>query len=64
MLSIKGILKLSPGVRMRRYLPNTVITTIVPCFTDTNELKIPMRIATKIIIPTNDPNDSGMALVY
>lgn len=25
---------------MRRYLPNTVITTIVPCFTDTNEEKI------------------------
>ena len=33
--SINGSLKFKPGDMMRRYLPNTVITAIVPCFTVT-----------------------------
>jgi hypothetical protein len=52
MFSINGTLKLRPGVSMRRYLPNTVITTIVPCFTDTNdENKITNKIKTTIKVP-------------
>jgi len=49
MASIKGSLKFKPGVNMRRYLPNTVITAIVPCFTVTNdENTITKTIKTKI----------------
>jgi hypothetical protein len=40
MFSINGSLKFNPGVSIRRYLPNMVITTIVPCFTDTKEVDI------------------------
>jgi hypothetical protein len=47
--SMKGTLKLRPGVRMRRYLPKTVITTIVPCLTDTKDEKsITKKIKTTI----------------
>ena len=47
--SISGILKFNPGVNMRRYLPNTVTTAIVPCFTVTKDEKIMInKIKTKI----------------
>src|ERR1700733_15940275 len=52
MLSINGNLKLRPGVKIRRYFPKIVITTIVPCFTDTNdENKTTRIIKTKIKVP-------------
>jgi hypothetical protein len=44
MFSINGILKFRPGVRMRWYLPNMVITAIVPCLTVTNEENITIRV--------------------
>jgi hypothetical protein len=46
---------------MRRYLPNTVITAIVPCLTDTNEDNKITR-----IIKTNIKNgiDAPMAYIF
>jgi hypothetical protein len=48
MASIKGILKLSPGVNMRLYFPNTVVTAIEPCCTLVNDVKIVSAINTII----------------
>src|SRR5664279_4959007 len=41
--SKNGILKLSPGCRIRRYFPNMVMTSIYPWLTVTNPLKIKIR---------------------
>jgi hypothetical protein len=37
---MKGILNLKPGGSARLYLPNIVITAIVPCFTVNNDKAI------------------------